>query len=280
MDEIALAEREPELRAGHALLRRARDGDELSRSFAYGVVRGLFERRLTREAALHERALAGAASGAGFLFGAHGESSRSAGEVQHALTWLVSNLADDMPVALVIDDLGWSDPASLAWVAHLVRRAGDLAVAVLATWRTGDLGGDEDLLDRLRTDPATTVVRPLPLTDDGVARLVRETLGEGADPALCETCARASGGNPFLLVELLRSITERGDAAVDAVNAVRPESIERSVQRRLSRLGDAARAAATACAVLGEGGDHAPRRGARRPEPARGGRGARRANRV
>jgi predicted ATPase len=289
MGGFALAERGSELGAGRALLDRARagaggllliegpagigkttllralddaadgfaifraDGDELARSLAYGVVRGLFERRLARDTRLRERALAGAAAGVGFLFGAEGGQARTPAEVRHALTWLVANLAEATPVALVIDDLAWADPASLGWLAHLVRSAPDLAVAVLASWRIGEPDADEDLLDRLRADGATRIVRPTPLSGDGVGRLVREALGESASSAVCDACARATGGNPFLLVELLRSMSARGITAADAVDAVRPESIEHSVNRRLAALSEGARAAARACAVLGDG---------------------------
>jgi DNA-binding CsgD family transcriptional regulator len=291
MGERDVAERESELRAGRAVLDRARsgaggmlliegpagigkttvlraladeadglevfraDGDELGRSLAYGVVRGLFERRFSRDGQLRERAFRGAAGTAEFVFGARGVGARSPGEVRYALTWLVSNLADERPVALVVDDLAWADAASLGWLGHLLRRIPDLAVAVLATWRVGEPESDEDLLDRLRGDRATTVVRPAPLSSGAVARVVRGWLGESAGDIVCDACARATGGNPFLLVELLRSMTAGGDIAADAVDAVRPESVDRSVHRRLAVLGDHAKAAAKACAVLGDAGE-------------------------
>ncbi len=228
---------------------RAR-GAELERGLAFGLVRQLFERPLAADPGLRARVLTGAAAQAAAVVDPTASASAPAAPeaVRHALTWLTANLAEEAPLVLALDDLGWSDPASLAWVLHLARRLPDLPLAVLATWRTADPLSDEDALDRLRDEPAATVVRPAPLTDAGVAALVRRRLG-GAGDDVCLACARATGGNAFLVEELLRVLADR--PGVDAAS-VRPESVARSVHRRLAQLPEAAEKAAQACAVLGD----------------------------
>jgi len=47
------------------------------------------------------------------------------------------------------------------------------------------------------------VLRPRPLGESAVSRLVRDSLGDEASTDLCRACAEATGGNPFLLSELL-----------------------------------------------------------------------------
>jgi DNA-binding CsgD family transcriptional regulator len=248
----ALAERSE----GFRVLRAS--GDDLERSLAFGIVRQLFERPLARDEGLRERVLGGAACVAAgvVLPGERGTPApSSAAAVNHGLTWLAANLAEERPLLLLIDDLQWSDPASLEWLAHLGRRVEELPLALIATWRIGEPGSEVVALDRLRDEPSTLMLRPDPLSPEGTAQLVRHSLGKEVDGKLCDVCARATGGNPFLLIELLRSVSEQPQIEAAAIDSLRPESIGRSVERRLERLPPSARRAAEACAVLGEGAE-------------------------
>jgi DNA-binding CsgD family transcriptional regulator len=239
---------------GYMVLRAS--GDELDRGFAFGVARQLFARQLARDPGLRERALSGVAQLAEPLVSGFDPQLMAASSPQaarHALTWLAANLADERPLLLSVDDLQWADPASLGWLIHLVRRLPDLRMAVVAAWRIGEPGCDEDMLDRLRDLPATQIVRPAPLSAEGVAEVVSRALGEHSGEVLAEACTRASGGNPFLLAELLRALPAVSVRSPADVSGVRPESITRSVSRRLGRLPETAVRAVEACAVLGDG---------------------------
>lgn len=227
---------------------------ELERVSGFGVVRQLFERPLARDEALCRTALAGAAAIAASVVLPPGEVAITADAALHGLTWLASNLADERPLLLVVDDLQWADPGSLAWIEHLARRVADLPLLVACGWRTGEPDTDEDALDRLRDEPGTRVIRPAPLSDAAVTAVVRDKLPDAAE-ALCQACARSSGGNPFLLVELVRSLAVAGGQGPLEVAAVRPESVGRSVGRRLGRLDEHARQAIHAAAVLGDGAE-------------------------
>ncbi|MEA2479876.1 MAG: hypothetical protein QOJ07_1798, partial [Thermoleophilaceae bacterium] len=88
-----------------------------------------------------------------------------------------------------------------------------------------------------------------------VSRLVARAIPDAA-PALTSACLRATGGNPFLLRELLNALRAEGadPAAVLArVDATVPESVARFVLVRLARLGEAAQRVARAAAILGDG---------------------------
>ncbi len=104
-------------------------GSEIERSFSYGVVRQLFERLVAQsDQTERSRLLAGAAAHASRLFSAEqlpGQlraSEDDAFALVHGLYWLALNLAEERPLLISIDDLQWSDEASLRWVAYLVRR--------------------------------------------------------------------------------------------------------------------------------------------------------------
>jgi DNA-binding CsgD family transcriptional regulator len=95
-----------------------------------------------------------------------------------------------------------------------------------------------------------------PLSESAVAELVRLKLGTGVDPAFASACHEVTGGVPFLVHELVRTIAEAGvrpaaDAA-SSVNALAPRAVSSSIVHRLSRLSAAALQLAPAVAVLGE----------------------------
>ena len=90
---------------------------------------------------------------------------------------LVERLAAAQPLALCIDDLQWSDPASLRFAAYLARRVATLPVLIAATVRTGEPDADEALLGELAQEPVTVALTPRPLTAEATAELVRRRLG-------------------------------------------------------------------------------------------------------
>ena len=242
---------------------RARGG-ELERDFSYGVVRQLFEARLTA-CGDEERArlLAGAAHLASplFEFGgtvgwlARGEDASQA--TLHGLFWLTANLVElGPPLLLAVDDLHWCDPPSLRFLSYLVRRLEGLPVAVAGCVRTGEPAVDTAALDTFESEPLVTVVRLDPLGLDAVVQLLRERLGSEPAPEFVQTVHSSCAGNPFLLNELVHAVLEEEiEPTADAAARVRelgPESLSRFVLQRLRRLGRADEALARAVAILGE----------------------------
>jgi DNA-binding CsgD family transcriptional regulator len=247
-------------------------GTELERDFPFALVGQLFEPVVHgASAAERDELLDGSARLAGPIVGI--ESERSAVDagvadpsfaVLNALYWLTSNLAERGPLLLAVDDAHWSDQASLRFLIFLLPRLGDLPVALALTARAGELGAEPELLGRLGADPAARVLRPAALGGASVAELVRAGLASGAEEAFCAACHEASGGNPFMLQELLLELRaeESGGTEAEAaqVRELAPASIQRAVLARLARLPEGSRALARAVAVLGD--DAEPREAA------------------
>jgi DNA-binding CsgD family transcriptional regulator len=225
-------------------------GTELDRSFAFGVVRQLLEREALRAPEL----LAGGAEPAAAVFGAHGGGEEGLYGSLHGLLWLVANLAAQQPLLLVADDLHWADSASLRWLVFLAERLEDLGVLVVAATRPAEPGADQELLDALMTAPAARVLHLAPLSQAATGAIVRARLPQAA-ATFATACHRATGGNPFLLGELIDELAA-ADVSGTAGDAARvldfgSERVGRAVRRRLRRLPAAAHAVARAVAVLG-----------------------------
>ncbi len=239
-----------ELATAHGMRVLTARGDELERAFPYGVVRQLFERLLVSATpAERERWLAGAATfatpaveGADRLDG----MPRAEASVLHGLYWLAANLAAERPVLLAIDDAHWIDPPSLAFVSYLADRTVELPLALVCALRPHE--GEQAL-------PIRTRLHPAPLTEQATAALMRDRLDARPSAALARACHHASGGNPYLLSELVRVLRTEGlprdEEAMASVERIASRALGRPVLSRLRGLGEDAAKLAAAVAVLG-----------------------------
>jgi DNA-binding CsgD family transcriptional regulator len=241
-------------------------GAELERDFAFGVARQLFEPALAEmPVAARVEVLQGPAGVAGRALGLPGAVAAAvAGDaasapggafaVLHGLYWLSANLASATPLAVCVDDVHLADAPSLRFLAFLAPRLDELSVAVLLATRPQAEPATAGLHGAVVADQAASVLRPSPLSERGVAALLRDALGRDAEPAFTAACRHATGGLPFLVRELACGLRDDGVAPTAAsagtVADLGARSVGRAVARRLGRLPEAAIRLARAVAVL------------------------------
>jgi hypothetical protein len=213
-------------------------GSDLERELPFGVVRQLFDPVLVdpRDRA---RWLTGSAQPAARVFeppddGA-AESDVSFG-VLYGLFWVTANIAADGPLLLLIDDLHWCDQASLRFVAYLERRLEGLHVVVAAAARTSEpVRLAAARRDRRRSRGGLGASAEL--SEAGRAELVRGRLGADAEQPFCAACHEATGGNPLLVRELLKTLAGGERAARPGSRRrdreVGPRAVSRTVLLRL-----------------------------------------------
>ena len=233
---------------------RAR-GSSLDRAFAFGLARQLLEREVADDPEL----LTGGAEPAAAVFASVGGETRAEEGVfasLQGLHWLVVNLAARKPLLLLADDIHWADKASLRWLVFLAERVEDMEALLVVATRPAEPGADQELLDALIVAPNVHVLRPAPLSAGATRTVVCERLPKAVD-AFSAACYRATGGNAFLLSELLGELADDGiDGTADEADKVLEfgsERVGRAIRRRLRRLPAEATAVARAAAVLGPG---------------------------
>jgi DNA-binding CsgD family transcriptional regulator len=185
-----------------------------------------------------------------------GDQAESLG-VLHGLYWLVANLAQRHPLLLAIDDLHWVDEPSLRFVAYLLRRVDSLPVALALTTRPpASSSRNLALLAEVLADGRLDVLAPAPLDESAVAELLRDSSEGSVDEGFARACRQASGGNPFLLSELVRALraedvpfTAHG---AERVGEITPPQVARVARARLTRLDGSAQDLAHAVVVLGD----------------------------
>ena len=173
----------------------------------------------------------------------------------HGLYWLIANLARQQPLLISIDDAQWADEASMAAERFLTLRIGDLPMVLLLAARPAEVGQLAVPLAEILADPATVSIRPGPLSTDGAGRRIEALLGSG-DADFAAACHHATGGNPFLLEQLVSEIRAEGieptASNAERVASLGPDTVRASVLLRLERLPSAGGPVARALAVLGE----------------------------
>ena len=231
-------------------------GTELERDLPLGIVRQLFAPAVRNEGG-RERLLQGAAGLAGpaILDAADPGDTPPAG-LLHGLYWLVANLSDEGPLALVVDDAHWADEASQRFLAYLARRAQSLPVALVLGARPGEHTEAASPVSQLAEDPDVRHLELRALDAQGVEQLLRER-HDDVDPDFALACQRATGGNPFLLEELVRELETASvpfqKSGVGRVSEVTPPSVARTVAADLARLGPETAGIVEAVSVLGDG---------------------------
>ncbi len=231
---------------------------ELERSFPFALVRQLFSPLTAMDEDERGPLLEGAGAARGALGLEPENESHDSFAVLHGLYWVTAALAEREPLLLALDDVHWADAASLEYLGFLLPRLGELRVALVFASRSDE--PEQPLeLGRILLDPAVRHLKLAPLSADATTALLAREMAHPPAPAFVQSCHEVSGGNPFLLCELARTLVEKGiEPDVEKAELVRqqaPERVAQMVLQRVARLSPDARAMARALAVLGEGGD-------------------------
>lgn len=233
----------------------------LDADFAFGIVRQLFEPVLHAAGAVRcEELLSGAAKLATPLVSWEADVGMARGAdptfaALHGLYWLTSNIAASGPLVIAVDDAQWADLASQRWLAYLAPRLEGLGLLLAVTVRDRDPGAATQWLSELLRSPDTERLRPAPLTPAAVSELVGTTFAAVPHDTFVTACHGATGGNPFLLGEMLMDLAGAGieptAAEAGRIGHFGSGSVSRAVLSRISRMPRGSLEVAQAVAVVG-----------------------------
>ncbi|HKG39755.1 MAG TPA: AAA family ATPase [Conexibacter sp.] len=167
--------------------------------------------------------------------------------VHRAVQRLLEHLAAERPLVLLLDDLHWSDDASIELIGALLRRSPDAPVLLALACRQGQAP------PRLTTGLAVRHVEGVRLDPLSQAE-AGELLGALDQAALAELYAQG-GGNPFYLQQLARAGEPGGPVAAQPQRAGGggvPAAVAASLAEELASLTPPARALLDGAAVAGE----------------------------
>jgi DNA-binding CsgD family transcriptional regulator len=174
--------------------------------------------------------------------------------VVHDLQAAINATASQTPLAVLLEDIHWADNATLMALRSLAATRVDIPVLWVLTARTGAGGPSvRETLTMLEREDAG-FLRLKAMTPTAVADIVQDAVRAKADTSLLRMADKAHG-NPFLLTELVRGLSEEGRLNVSGGRAVAagstlPRRLSASMQQRLDGLSDAASQVVRVAAVL------------------------------
>ncbi|HKA15675.1 MAG TPA: AAA family ATPase, partial [Myxococcota bacterium] len=180
-----------------------------------------------------------------------------------AIDALLAGVSRGAPVVVLLDDLHWADPPSLALLRHLACSARPAALLLLGTYRETDLARTHplsELLGELRREPQVERVLLRGLDRDELGALVAARAQHEAPEAFVRVLHTETEGNPFFAVEVIRHLVEAGALRREGDRWIGtrplaelgiPEGVRDVIGRRLSRLSDGTNEALRAASVIG-----------------------------
>lgn len=195
--------------------------------------------------------------------------------LSEGLAQVMLAVAAERPTVLFIDDLQWCDGETCALLHFLMRRFERSPVALFATLNLGELERDAPaarLYRALRAESRATVVPLASLSEDEVWRMIREMAHIDTPVGgrrLAQRAHEVTDGNPFYVIELLKTLFARGLLAADPQTgawlapsvpeaesykaAPMPESVHDAIAQRVVKLPYELRDLLATIAVAGRG---------------------------
>ena len=190
-------------------------------------------------------------------------------ELSDALEAL-TNVDGALLLVMVLEDLQWSDRATLDWLSALARRRAPARLVVIGTCRLADAIASghplNGLVQDLKLHGQCVELALGPLSEEAIAEYVAGRLpGRAEDPAsqrqLAELLYARTDGNPLFMVNVVDDLVEQGlikeraghwslSAAAEIERRV-PESLRQMIERQLERLSPADQRLAEAGSVAG-----------------------------
>jgi predicted ATPase len=180
-----------------------------------------------------------------------------------AMTQFLVSIARESPLVLVLDDMEWADQASLKLLEYFGRSLAGLQVLTVCCYRSEDLEPNTPLYDMilsLNKDRLLETISAKSLDREQTVDFIKQIFGdEHVDPEFATLLHQRSGGNPFFVEEVLRSLiedgivyrTEKGWEKKPMEDVHIPESVKATLRGRLTKLPPDALNVLTVAAILG-----------------------------
>jgi DNA-binding CsgD family transcriptional regulator len=174
-------------------------------------------------------------------------------------------LASARPVLLVLEDLHWSDHASIELLRHLGARLTGLPFLLLATYRLDELTRSHPFYQQLPalvrdTECQRIELRPLETADLHALVAARWPLSDADRDRLVAYLQSHAEGNPFFVMELTRTLEDasvlrrrHGTWILGGLDrVVMPSLVRQIIDGRVARLGDRTRQPLALASVIGQ----------------------------
>jgi predicted ATPase len=158
-------------------------------------------------------------------------ASRARFRLFEATAGFLATLAGTRPVVVVVEDLHWADPDSLALGEFAARQLAGRRVLLIGTYR------DDEAAGQLRHLAGSANLIPLGGLDRAdVSELMARLAGRAPGEDQARRMWDRTAGNPLFVRELTRLAAVRGARGAPGLAALLADSVRDVIERRLARL--------------------------------------------
>ena len=184
-----------------------------------------------------------------------GESGEARRRIWERAAAVATNAAGSEGLVLALEDLHWSDDASLAWLLYLAHKDTP-GLALLITCRTGQQHAAlEHVLAELGRTRRLVELELAPL-EAREARQLIATVGEELGPRATDAVAAVAEGNPFYIEELVGVARDASPGSTDGdVELPLPRSLLDTVRTRFTDLDHEVQRVMVTASVVGRSFD-------------------------
>ncbi len=182
------------------------------------------------------------------------DGDEAAAHACFAFGQVCESAAAERPLALLVDDAQWADPASLAALAAVSARTDIAPIALFVAARSGERTAHPEALAVLRGESPAEVLRLRELSEPGVGELLELRGVEHAGHDFVAACMELTAGNPFLVTLVAGLLGESGlpptPSSLENIAAEGADAVAAAIAPRLQRLGPLAERLTALCSVL------------------------------
>jgi tetratricopeptide (TPR) repeat protein len=165
-----------------------------------------------------------------------------------AVTQFFISICTESPLLLLFDDMQWGDQSSLDLLEYFVRSATNLRVLTGCAYRSEDVQPDSPVyrsLMKFNRQRLLETIQVKNLSKEETIELIKQTFGEQTiTPEFADLIYERTGGNPFFVEEVLRSLVEDGTIFRTETKwdrkpiqeIILPESVKSVLKSRLTKL--------------------------------------------
>jgi DNA-binding SARP family transcriptional activator len=160
----------------------------------------------------------------------------------------------DQRLLFCMDDVHWSDEASLATIAYLLERPPfDRQAFFLATARWEEENPRlQSIITSLQHSHRISIIQLTRLSDQEISELARHVIGYSPSESVTRILSSETGGNPFFLLESLRAWVENGQ--LEEINRTMyvpsTQNVSNLIAARLAKLSPCARSVLETAAII------------------------------
>ena len=170
------------------------------------------------------------------------------------LAALLRNLAAEVPVLAVLDDVHFADASSWEALRYFARHLDDTRLLVVATSRPADLAGQEvaaQALFELDEDGFLQRLEVTALDRNSMRELAETIIGQSPPAALIDWVAQRAQGNPLYVISLVRALLEEhADLSAPSLGQL-PEGLTERMAARTRGADETSRVVLDMLAVAG-----------------------------